>query len=179
MPRRRLTRPEWTAYHEAGHAVVALSLGVRAHKATIVPDADSDGWVHHASPLGRLQADIETSDRVRMRIEKRILIALAGDAAERKAYKRRRFGGHIDLSQAFDAASHICGSDRQTDAYLQYLSIVAEDLIDLHWEAVERVAKALLARQTLSEAQIREAVFPGCDLDVAGAAKLRGVRAEA
>lgn len=43
-------------------------------------------------------------------------------------------------------------------AYERYLRARAEALVDQHWDHIERLAKALLERETLSGAQAREAM---------------------
>jgi ATP-dependent Zn protease len=149
------------AYHEAGHAVACIKLRVRVRKATIIPvDADVLGHVSHANVYGGVRLDIETSDRARLRAERDILIALAGDAAERKFCKRRRFGGGADYERAVDAALHLCSSAKATEAFVNWLAVAAADLVESQWAAIERVAKALIERKTLTGAQVREAAFP-------------------
>ena len=46
-----------TAYHEAGHAVAAWSLGAEIRKASIVPEDGSYGSVEHTSTLRGLDFD--------------------------------------------------------------------------------------------------------------------------
>ena len=148
------------AYHESGHAVACVILGVRVKKATIIPvDANILGRVTHASIYGGARPDIEFSDPVRLRVERDILIAFAGDAAERRFHKRRRFGGWSDYDRATNAASNVCSSPNATEAFLRWLEIAAADLVDLNWPAIDAVAKALVERKTLTGGQVRTAMF--------------------
>jgi ATP-dependent Zn protease len=73
-----------TALHEAGHAVIARSLGLKVHSATIVPAPGIDGKVEHANPLRGIHLDYDGSDRARRRAEIAIIVCLAGPAAQRR-----------------------------------------------------------------------------------------------
>src|SRR5215210_5700051 len=63
---------EVTAYHEAGHAVVALALGRTIHKVSVLPNRERMGEVRFGKSAKA------TDDWV----EREILIALGGMAAE-------------------------------------------------------------------------------------------------
>jgi Peptidase family M41 len=152
---------EAIAYHEAGHAVACVVHHVRVRKATIVPDAEVLGHVSHANPYGGVRLDVENSSRrARFRVERDILISLAGDAAERKFCNRRRFGAGSDYDRAVDAASYLCSSAEATEAYVNWLAVTASDWAEGHWPAIEKVAKALLQHKTLTGARVRELVLP-------------------
>src|SRR5688572_7589067 len=84
------TTPEHaTAYHEAGHAVVALALGRPVTQVTIVADRDTLGLCEFGKGTFKPSADW---------LEREMLIALGGLAAE------ARFTGDY----AWDAAHHDC-----------------------------------------------------------------------
>ena len=74
-----------TAYHEAGHAVVALSLGRPVHKVSVLPNAERLGQCEFRKGVQRPSDDF---------IETEILIALAGAVAE------ARFTGAYDWAGA-------------------------------------------------------------------------------
>ncbi len=42
---------EATAYHEAGHAVMAWDEGIKINSISIVPDEKASGRIMHADPL--------------------------------------------------------------------------------------------------------------------------------
>src|SRR6478752_7313930 len=62
-----------TAYHEAGHAVVALALGRPVHRVSVLPNRDRLGQCEFRKGVFRPSEDW---------VEREILIALAGMAAE-------------------------------------------------------------------------------------------------
>src|SRR5439155_12145082 len=62
-----------TAYHEAGHAVIALALGRTIHKVSALPNRERLGECRFGKGNARAADDW---------IEREILIALAGPAAE-------------------------------------------------------------------------------------------------
>jgi hypothetical protein len=88
-----------TAYHEAGHAVIAWQYGIYLGRATIEPNEDYQGVV-----VGNLTAGIVKLDlgaippRVQRRIENYAILSLAGEAAQRRFNPRsvRKHHGHSD-----------------------------------------------------------------------------------
>src|SRR4051794_13486154 len=86
-----------TAYHEAGHAAVAFYLDVKLKRVSIVADEQegSGGHVLHDKMFRGLMAEQmevgfdlasnpDAEAKARLRIEKAILIALAGREAQRR-----------------------------------------------------------------------------------------------
>jgi hypothetical protein len=68
----------------------------------------------------------------------------------------RRIHGDNDRKQAINFASQLTSSDRELEALLKLLHIRAEQLIESHWYLVEAAAKALLERETMTEAEVRK-----------------------
>jgi hypothetical protein len=60
-----------------------------------------------------------------------------------------------DFKQAVDLASRFNGSVEGVHAYLDWLAMVTRDEIAVLWPHVETVAHALVARQTLSAAEVK------------------------
>ena len=145
-----------TAFHEAGHVVAAWSRGLKIHNASIVPTPGFQGLVRYASPLCGQRPDYDTSDRVRRRAESEIVVWLAGPEAQRTHSPRswRAHHGASDFSKAIDLASRFNGSDEAMRAYLDWLAIVTRDEIAVLWPHVEKVAHALVARRTLTAAEV-------------------------
>src|SRR5262249_14690004 len=89
-----------TAYHEAGHALVALMVGDEAdpvHKVTIIP---------RGRALGVTQ-QLPTEDRMSMNLEfalNRIAIMMGGRCAEEVMLKQRTTGAGNDIEQATELA---------------------------------------------------------------------------
>jgi hypothetical protein len=164
-PKRRLSTAQLgaTSYHEAGHAVIAQMLGVRVHLISIEPGEHWDGFVRHEKVLSKAQAYVLPDGRKRLRAERLMQIALAGPLAQRR-YRRCSFrSAHArsDYENVTDLALSICGSERSTDAYLRWLSIVVTEAVDRHWPIIDVVAKELFERRTLTGTALRELVFAG------------------
>jgi ATP-dependent Zn protease len=159
MPTKAST--EATAYHEAGHAVIAHALGCKVSPATIIPTIDEHGHVIHANPLRGLQRlDIDISDRARLRAEKAISICFAGPLAQQQFRPRswRRHHAQSDYGQIIDLAQRLCGSDEEVTAFVRWRELVARDMVRQHWPAIERVASLLLERQQAGADEIVTAI---------------------
>ena len=160
--RRRAAGPrakiaQWPiAFHEAGHAVVAWSRGIKVKSATIIPARDFLGQVMHPGLLRSVHLDYDGSDRARLRAEAAIVVFLAGPAAQRRHNPRswRSWHGARDHQCAADLARQVNGSDKAAEAHLNWLAIVARDEVDASWDLIERVARELFERRTLSAAEI-------------------------
>jgi cell division protease FtsH len=89
-----------TAFHEAGHALVALLVGGDVdpvHKVTIIPRGRALG----------LTQQLPTEDRMSMNLEfalNRICIMMGGRCAEEVAFKQRTTGAGNDIEQATELA---------------------------------------------------------------------------
>lgn len=137
-----------TAYHEAGHAVVALALGRSVQRVSILPGR---GW------LGRCEFQ---KGRVRPSedwLEREILISLAGAAAEARysgAYTWE--GAAADLRNVRRLAVQRAGQ-RQAERLERRLLAKVEHLLDQpgHWRTVERIAVELLRCETISGRTVR------------------------
>lgn len=89
-PNRKLSRLEKIAFHEAGHAVISLKLGIPVRRATIVP-AD-DGSLGHVLSSGSpkwFKPDRQCDARTKRYLRKRVITLMAGCIAE-----KRRAGRH-------------------------------------------------------------------------------------
>jgi hypothetical protein len=140
---RRRVEPLWpTAYHEAGHAVMALRLGRRFRYATVRPEEDRLGHVRYYA--ANYRPDGGDSDAARLTTEQHILTLLAGAAAERRfAGRTDRVGAKADYERAADLAGYVCGSQEEATAYLRWLSVRTGNTLGVWWGAVVAIAEAL------------------------------------
>jgi ATP-dependent Zn protease len=84
ISRKRTTKLERTAYHEAGHVVAHYVLRIGFRYVTIIPSGDYLGHVK-GCPYGKnFRPYIEVTLRMRDRLEKEIVIFFAGNEAEKK-----------------------------------------------------------------------------------------------
>jgi hypothetical protein len=81
----KLDQRRATAYHEAGHVVAAIIQGIRLGRkgTSIIPDVDSAGRAHIRKGF-KGNPEYEMSGSTRLGAERRAIVSLAGEAAQRK-----------------------------------------------------------------------------------------------
>jgi hypothetical protein len=127
-----------TAYHEAGHAVMALALGRPVDGVSILPAADRLGSCAFRKAVFRPSEDW---------LEREILISLAGIAAEARHTGRYAWDGAArDHCYVHELALQRAGGERQARRLERRLLAKAEHLLsqEANWRAVERIAAELL-----------------------------------
>jgi hypothetical protein len=140
---------EATAYHEAGHAVVALALDRPVIKVSILAHREALGICAFGKAVFRPSEDW---------LEREVLIALAGMAAEAKhtgEYDREAAGR--DLRYARKLSLQRAGNERQAERLEKRLLSKTEHLLEQeeNWQAVEKIAAALLREGQISGRQAR------------------------
>lgn len=144
-----------TAYHEAGHAVIALAHGRPVGKVSILPDQRR---------LGHCEIRKGTFGPKRDGLETEILILLGGPAAE------ARFVGNYcwesaaqDLRDVRRLVLFRTSSERQAERLERRLLDKVEYLLEQtgNWAAVEKIANELLQRTTISGRSARH-LFDEC-----------------
>jgi hypothetical protein len=159
-----------TAYHEAGHAVTSCRLALGFKRVTVQPGTDS--WGHVLSHRLRLTDEhvYNMSPAVRDRLERKIVVLLSGREAERIVrgrYNNRgagsvEFSPGSDYSSALELASHIVEmSSEEFAAYFKWLRLRAKALTNspINRVMIDEVAAALIERTTLTERQVRDAMW--------------------
>ena len=132
-----------TAYHEAGHAVVALALDRPVHRVSVLPNQEHLGKCEFRKGVQRGSVDF---------IEQEILISLAGMAAEARLTGRYdRGGAGRDLRYVRTLALQRA-TEKQLDRYERRMLSKVENLMgdDTLWAAVESIAKELMAHGQIS-----------------------------
>lgn len=148
-----------TAYHEAGHVVAARSQGRVAKGVTIVPDEDTLG---SCSFYGLREAGSfawDASARNRIRLERLIISALGGCAAEARFLGRHNWiGAHNDWRFAANLSTYQAGSDEEADAYLNWLWERTRNIfrLDHWWDMTTALAEALVEHRTLSATEVKK-----------------------
>lgn len=138
-----------TAYHEAGHAVMALSLGRDLQKVTIAPANLQTGGLR----LGACQIKKGRAQPAHDPLEQQVLILLAGMVAESHftgGYCERGAAG--DLSAARRALATRAKSERQLERLQQrWLDKTEYLLADEELSAaIKQIADQLLQYETIS-----------------------------
>ncbi|QDT92117.1 hypothetical protein [Gimesia algae] len=152
---------ELTAYHEAGHVLIAVYAGARVHSVTVDPDWDDGperfGDAQISWPEGAL--DLKTG------LEKAVLVALAGPVAE-MIHTGDPFHPALvsewsgDWQQAWQAAAGLVPQHKPRMQYLEKQTISLYQLLreDSYWSAIGDLVDQLLAHETLEEEMIYEII---------------------
>ncbi|QDU25146.1 ATP-dependent zinc metalloprotease FtsH [Anatilimnocola aggregata] len=133
-----------TAYHEAGHAVIALALGRLVQRVSILPNQLRLG----ACELKKGKAK-QTHDPV----ETEILIFLGGVAAEARFTGTYAWGGaQQDLRYVRSLTTQRAGSQKQIERLERRMLDKVEHLLDdpAVWLATKLIADELLRSTTIS-----------------------------
>ena len=140
----RLASERLTAYHEAGHAVIALTQGRDVHRVSILPNK---------SRLGQCDLKKGTTRVPKDWLETEVLILLAGAAAEGRVSGRYCWdGAGRDLRQVRALTLSRAGSDHQAQRLERRWLEKVELLLHApaNWLAVELLAEDLIQRRTIS-----------------------------
>jgi hypothetical protein len=154
-----------TAYHEAGHAVVSLCLGLGVGRATIVPDDVSAGHVDIEPEEPSTCDAIVRGDRwhpARLQAEKRVMVLQAGEVARRRYNSRSVRLCHFqdDRRKCFTILRNYAPDEEKRDVMPHYLLLRKWTiyLLEQNWYLVEAVAKALLEDRELSGPQVLDVI---------------------
>ncbi len=132
-----------TAYHEAGHAVVALAHDRPIHRVSVLPNQLHLGICEFRKGVQRGSVDF---------VEQEILISLAGMAAEaRHTGRYDRAAAGRDLRHARTMALQRA-TEKQLDRYERRMLSKVENLMndDALWAAVESIAAELMKHGQIS-----------------------------
>lgn len=148
--------------------VLALGQGFRPERATIEPDATRQtlGGIYYAghdAPPKDDEPYLIPPERWPA-LEDEMTTILAGPVATAfltGTAPALQFGWQRDYEQARELAERRGVRRHETGAFLAWIRVRAEYLVELQWPAIKRVAAALVERQTLTRdealALIREA----------------------
>ncbi len=152
---------EVSAYHEAGHALMAIYVGARVRAVTIEPDWD-DGPKRHADIQVEWPLD-QFGERELQ--EKSVLVALAGPVAEMIHSGEPYHPGFVaewaaDWKAAWRAAASLIPIETKRLAYLEKATLRLRHLLDQEdcWAALAAIVDQLLAHQTLTGEEVEEIV---------------------
>jgi ATP-dependent Zn protease len=147
---------EATAYHEAGHAVMALALGRPVHRLSVLPDGHFLGLCRFGKGVFRPSEDW---------LEREILIALGGIAAEARHTGNYAWDGAARDQQYVRGLAVQRAGERQAERLKRRMLAKAEHLLGQqgHWRAVELIAAELLQRGVISGRAARHLYERGLD----------------
>ena len=149
MKQAELHRLTATAYHEAGHAVMAVVLGRTVEKVTVCPAELQTG----GGRLGACKIQKGRRGTSNDQVEDDLLVLLAGMAAERQFTEQYcRIGAAQDLMIARRLLRRRAGSERQLERLEKRLLDKTEHLLngDTCRLAIRLIVQDLLAKETIS-----------------------------
>ncbi len=138
-----------TAYHEAGHAVMALSLGRLIDRVTIVPGKTQFG----VATLGQCKVQKTRAKSSKDWLEDEMLILLAGMVAESQFTGQYcTAGASQDLRAVRRLAESRSGGGRQVERLERRALDKTEYILSdaQHAQAIEAIVLQLLEHQTIS-----------------------------
>jgi ATP-dependent Zn protease len=153
--------PELIAYHEAGHALMALLHGGEVRLVTIEPDNDDGPDRYGDTQVIWRRAGISDKEFAQKAVE----VSLAGPVAEMIYSGEPYHPGMVaewsaDWHIAWEAALILHSEERQRLKYLEQVSIRLYHRLkqDDLWAALASVADNLLAHDTLEQEQVEEII---------------------
>lgn len=153
--------PDRLAYHEAGHALMALLLGGKVERVTIEPDRDEGPDREGDTQVLWRRSGIGDKEFARLAVQ----VSLAGPVAEMIYSGDPYHPGLVaewaaDWREAWDAAAALHAGERPRLAYLEDVSIQLHHRLkqDPMWAALAALADNLLAHETLEGEQVEEIV---------------------
>ncbi len=149
-----------SAYHEAGHAFMALYLGGRVRSITIEPEWD-DGPQRYAD----IQVEWPVANLSRRQLRQvAVQVVLAGPVAEMIHTGEPYHPGFVaewsaDWRAAWEDAAELVPEETARLAFLERIAVriyhrLAEDQ---HWAALAAIVDELLAHETLDGDQVQAA----------------------
>jgi ATP-dependent Zn protease len=149
-----------TAYHEAGHAVMAQLCGQRITEVEIVGDDDHLGTVRSLrfpeDPSPEADPHLPTAP-----VERRLLCTAAGMVAEAMVSGRRDWDeSSEDLDAAVRLAMKVVDDCDRVIPFLELVRDHTEELLRRNWPAVSTLAEALMEHRRLTGEQVRRLLEP-------------------
>jgi hypothetical protein len=150
------TELEFTAYHEAGHAVIGEWLGIRVHQVSFWRNDPCCDRRHHRREDCCWEGVInwEEEDLTRYVPADVVAMIASGAAAERAAGSPPasvRVGSRHDREETY---RYLRPSDIPRERFR------ASRLVRRHWATIAAVAERLLERETLSGREVRAICGP-------------------
>lgn len=158
---------EQVAYHEAGHAVMAIREGLQVEFVAVYEEPRLKGVCRPVDRTEILLRDPRTLAKgvaagkvSNKEIAGMILTLLAGGLAEQRFLGSAEDGGGKDLQVARTLTLAFADTAAARFELLAWLAVlVKQDLAEPSvWHQVQRVAAALLERRTLTDEQVRGAM---------------------
>jgi ATP-dependent Zn protease len=149
-----------TAYHEAGHAVIAQLCGQQITEVEIIGDDDHLGSVRSLRFPEPLTPEHDPNMPTAP-VERRLLCTAAGMVAEAMVSAREGWDESCeDLDAAVRLAMKVVDDCDRVVPFLEIVRDHTEELLRRNWVAVETLAEALIERRRMSGEEVRRLLAP-------------------
>jgi len=162
---RKHRRVEIAAYHEAGHAVMAVLTRTPLRDTTIVASrlgasSGATRLVARGSVSKKFAAKVKLGPREHRQVLRRACFYIAGEIAARRFARSswRTLHSRSDLANISRLLDSLGLSEARLTALAKAIVAEADSLIQANWSRVEAVASELLKRGRLTGAQVRRIV---------------------
>lgn len=150
---------ERTAYHEAGHAVLACFLGIGLQRVTIVPDDDSFGAMIDGGEFGGDSERLRDAAPEAFWIRMAIVLYAGAEAVRRRAPRSRwKQGAANDYRWAGIALEKITDDADSLRSLQSYAMRRARLLVAHYWPEVELLACQLVMHTAMEGDAVRRAI---------------------
>ena len=166
-----------TAYHEAGHAVVAYLLGRRLKRVSIVPNSDAETLGHCQRVPHRNFHPDRIGTKFDGRMVDEMVASIAGPMAEEKFSGRRHTqGAQKDYQMAEDLVAYVTPSFEEGRDFYKWVRGRTKRMLDTRWPQVTAVAEALLEKQELAGDKVLKVIGEVRRADAIGENKKEGTK---
>jgi ATP-dependent Zn protease len=171
---KQLNKKRVTAYHEAGHAVIARVLTLATERATIRPSKGLAGHCIIFDPCAAFPSEWLKRGHPDAEAHAQIMTTMAGTEAEEELLDSPSTSNDgMDRSDIAARAEALTDCDWvKLEPRLRQMTRM---LVRRHWARIERLAQALLEKTTLNYIQIDMLI----DIDVEDEARRRWRRSQA
>jgi ATP-dependent Zn protease len=147
-------RPIPTAYHEAGHVVMAIDGGLIFEYVTII---ENDSALGHVS-RGKTERTVD--DIPVCEIPNEVAFLMGGILAEENTKDELLIGSKDDmLAIAKLVKLRITEEEVVYSEYIKRILIRTEAIIKTRWSDIEKIATALMEKKTLTYKEVAELVI--------------------
>lgn len=152
---------EINAYHEAGHALLAILVGARVRHVSLIPD-----WNDGPDRFAEIQVEWPLNQFTSRELhQKMVMVALAGPVAEMIHTEEPYHPGFVgewasDWQAACQSATKFISDRQQRMIFLERATQEIYALLsqDHHWAALASIVDDLVAHETLDGDQVEEIV---------------------
>lgn len=149
-----------TAYHEAGHAVMAQLCGQHVTEVEIIGDEEHAGTVQSRRLSEEQPSECDPSIPTAP-IERRLLCVAAGMVAEAVAGGKSSWDeSSEELDEVVRLAMRVVGDCERVIPFLEVVREHTEDILRQDWPAVEALADELMERRRMTGEEVRRLLTP-------------------